>query len=85
MVHTDSDYSEDDNEKPLKVDLATDHPDEPNNYTPNAAAAVIEDEKPANFMSELASKLGGPQQKKKDNAIVESVRSFTFLLQLGIC
>ena len=80
-VHSDSEYSEDDDdEKPSKVDLATDHADEPNYDTPNAAAEV-EKEKPGDFMSELASKLGGPQQRKKDKAIVESVSFTIYLLQ----
>ena len=62
----------------------TDHADEPNNDTPNAAAEV-EKEKPADFMSELASKLGGPQQKKKDKAVVESVSiTIYYLVYSGV-
>ena len=76
IVHTDSEYSDDyDEEKPTKVDLDSDHAtDDQNNDTSNDGAAIKDEkEKPTNFMSELASKLGGPQQKKKDKAVVESV------------
>ena len=89
IVHTDSEYSDDyDEEKPTKVDLDSDHAtDDQNNDTSNDGAAIKDEkEKPTNFMSELASKLGGPQQKKKDKAVVESVSItiYYYLVNSGV-
>ena len=87
IVHTDSEYSDDyDEEKPTKVDLDSDHAtDDQNNDTSNDGAAIEDEkEKPTNFMSELASKLGGPQQKKKDKAVVESVSITIYYLYSGV-
>ena len=88
IVHTDSEYSDDyDEEKPTKVDLDSDHAtDDQNNDTSNDGAAIKDEkEKPTNFMSELASKLGGPQQKKKDKAVVESVSiTIYYLVYSGV-
>ena len=78
IVDTDSEYSDDyDEEKPTKVDLDSDHAtDDQNNDTSNDGAAIEDEkEKPTDFMSELASKLGGPQQKKKDKAVLETCQS----------